>query len=392
DNFGGVASIVTELVALEEKPGLISWHGVIGENTYWPTAMDYLIWGMIIDISWLMVYAVSPWQSSRHMMAKNEHVVLRAAIIACVVVALLQVLVYSLGAIINVANPNIEPVESATIWASLNLLPGALGALLLAGITAAALSSASTFLSLVGFSASNDIGIKHRMDDKGGIRFTRIIMLLVGIVALGAALVFPPDIFWLMIFIGTIFASSWGPVAIMSIWSKRITEAAAFWGMTAGLVFNIVPKAIEFFGFIALPSYMEPALLGAVASLVTVIVVSRKTTVSEAEARYLARLHVTPASEKDAHKTRWTLVAPMLLIANGVVMPFLIVTFYIRPFQAASGMLDADGSINWFTGEVALASGWFLLYVSLGVFAIRVIRHGYGAPGEEKPAATVVST
>ncbi|MEM6512962.1 MAG: sodium:solute symporter family protein [Pseudomonadota bacterium] len=387
DNFGGVSAIVTELVSLEEKPGLMSWHGVIGENTYWPTAMDYLIWGMIIDISWLMVYAVSPWQSSRHMMAKNEHVVLRAAIIACVVVALLQVLVYSLGAIINVANPNIEPVESATIWASLNLLPAALGALMLAGITAAALSSASTFLSLVGFSASNDIGIRHRTDDEGGIRFTRIVMLAVGVIALGAALVFPPDIFWLMIFIGTIFASSWGPVAIMSIWSKRITEAGAFWGMTAGLAFNVVPKAIEFLGFISLPSYLEPALLGAVASLVTVLIVSRRTQVSETEASYLEKLHVTPESERDAHKTGWTLWAPVLLIANGIVMPFLIVNFYIRPYQAATGLLAPDGSINWLTGEVALASGWFLLYVSLGVFAIRVIRHSYAAPGNKKPAA-----
>lgn len=380
NNFGGISAIVTELVSLEQKPELMSWHGVIGEGTYWPTAADYLIWGIIIDISWLMVYAVSPWQSSRHMMARNEHVVLRAAIIACVVVALLQVLVYSLGAIINVANPSIEPVESATIWAALNLLPNVLGALLLAGITAAALSSASTFLSLVGFSASNDIGISHRTDDKGAIRFTRVIMLIVGIAALGAALVFPPDIFWLMIFIGTIFASSWGPVAIMSIWSKRITEAGAFWGMAAGLIFNIVPKALEFFGLIALPSYLEPALLGAVASLTTVIVVSRNTEVTDIEANYLAKLHVTPASELDPAKTKWTLWAPAVLIANGLVMPILIIWFYIRPFQAASGMLDADGSINWLTGEVALASGWFLLYVTLGVFAIRVIRGSYRSP------------
>ncbi|MEM9689283.1 MAG: sodium:solute symporter family protein, partial [Pseudomonadota bacterium] len=207
------------------------------------------------------------------------------------------------------------------------------------------------------------------------------------VIALGAALVFPPDIFWLMIFIGTIFASSWGPVAIMSIWSKRITEAGAFWGMTAGLAFNVVPKAIEFLGFISLPSYLEPALLGAVASLVTVLIVSRRTQVSETEASYLEKLHVTPESERDAHKTGWTLWAPVLLIANGIVMPFLIVNFYIRPYQAATGLLAPDGSINWLTGEVALASGWFLLYVSLGVFAIRVIRHSYAAPGNKKPAA-----
>lgn len=48
------------------------------------------------------------------------------------------------------------------IWAAKNLVPKFLGALLLAGIMAAALSSASTFLSLVGFSVSNDIVVRKK--------------------------------------------------------------------------------------------------------------------------------------------------------------------------------------------------------------------------------------
>ena len=36
-------------------------------------------------------------------------------------------------------------------------------------------------------------------------------------------------LFLLTYFAGTIFASSWGPVGIMSVWSRRITESAAFW-------------------------------------------------------------------------------------------------------------------------------------------------------------------
>ena len=76
----------------------MSWHGIVGPGTEWPTATDYLIWAVIIDTSWLLVYAISPWQSSRHLMARNEHVVLRSAICACVAVAILQVAIYSMGA------------------------------------------------------------------------------------------------------------------------------------------------------------------------------------------------------------------------------------------------------------------------------------------------------
>jgi len=140
----------------------MSWHGMIGPGTLWPTPLDYLIWAIAIDISWMLVYMVSPWQSSRHQMARNEHVVIRSAVIAAMVVALLQVMVYGMGAVINLGNPAISPPESATVWASLNMLPKILGALMLAGIMAAVLSSASTFLSLVGFSVSNDIGIHDK--------------------------------------------------------------------------------------------------------------------------------------------------------------------------------------------------------------------------------------
>ncbi|MEO1246734.1 MAG: sodium:solute symporter family protein [Pseudomonadota bacterium] len=377
-NFGGWVTVLEELATIDSKPELMSWHGIIGRGTSWPTAADYLIWGLIIDLSWLVVYAVSPWQSSRHLMAKNEHVVLRAAILACLIVALLQVLVYGMGGVINLGKTDIEPYESATIWASLNLLPPILGALMLAGITAAALSSASTFLSLVGFSASNDIGLHKSDDEAKTLRFTRIMMLIAGSVALAAALVFPPDIFWLMIFIGTIFASSWGPVAIMSVWSKGITEAAAFWGMAAGLAFNLVPKFFEFIGMIDIPSYLNPALTGAVASLAVTIIVSRRTTVTARESEYLEALHITPAEEKSRKRSRLTLWTPAALaVVNGLLMPFLLMRYYVYPYQRATGGLLPDGSLDWFTGEVTAAMSWCLVYVSLGAFAAYVIRREY---------------
>jgi len=380
--FGGWPAVIEGLVALEDKADLMSWHGIIGRGTPWPTATDYLIWALVIDISWMVVYAVSPWQASRHLMARNEHVVMRAACITCVVVALLQVAIYGLGGIINLGKTDIDPEESATIWAALNLLPPALGAVMLAGIMAAALSSASTFLSLVGFSASSDVGIHRQADEQQTLRFSRFMMLIVGTVALAAALVFPPDIFWLMLFIGTVFASSWGPVGIMCIWSERITEAAAFWGMLAGLLFNVVPKFFQVTGTIVLPSWADPAVIGAAASLTVVLAVSSRTRPSRAETEFRTELHRTPPDEIDASKTRFTLWAPVLLIANGIVMPFVLLAWYVRPYQAATGALRADGSIDWWTGEALLAASWFVVYVSLGILALKAIRQEYA------PAAT----
>ena len=107
--LGGVTSVMSELAVLEGKEDLMAWHGIVGPGTEWPTPMDYLIWTIAIDASWALVYCVSPWQSSRHLMARNEHVVLRSATLAALFVALLQVMVYGMGGVINIGNPAIIP-------------------------------------------------------------------------------------------------------------------------------------------------------------------------------------------------------------------------------------------------------------------------------------------
>ena len=375
-DMGGVVASVENLTRIESKPGLASWHGVIGPGTEWPTAMDFLIWILIIDCAWGIAYAVGPWQAGRHLMAKNEHVVLRSSIYTCLIVMVLQIFIYGLGGLVNIVNPDISPVETVIIWASTNMVPEILGALLLAGIMAAALSSASTFLSLVGFSISNDI-IKRKQPLT--LKTTRIIMMITGIVVLMASFVFPSDIFWLMIFIGTVFTSSWGVVGFMSIWSKTITASAAYWGMMAGLVFNVVPAMIQYFGFITFPSYLNPAIIGVAASLVTTIAVAKRTQVSKEEEEYRTRIHRTPAEDCDQSEVKKTLIAPKLHILFGAVMPILMINYYVFPYQRAMGELLPDGSIDWFTGEAIIAVSWSLIHITLGIISYRVIVKRYSS-------------
>ena len=374
-DMGGVQTVVTQLAQMESKPGIASWHGVVGPGTEWPTATDYLIWALIIDISWGIVYAVGPWQASRHLMAKNEHVVLRAAIYACFAVIAMQFMVYGAGGMINLANAEINPSETVMIWAARNLVPELLGALLLAGIVAAALSSASTFLSLVGFSISNDM-IKREQPLTLGA--TRLVMLATGVVVLVASFFFPPNIFWLMLFIGTVFASSWGPVAFMSIWSRRITARAAFWGIVTGFCGNVIPAAVEYMGLVDWPSYANPVVTGAVLSLVTIYWLSARGKVSRQEALYRMRLHRTPAEEIDSGKRGLTLLAPACLILYGCATPLLMLRYYVIPYQRGTGQLLADGSLNWATGEVLVTLCTALVYIPLGLAGAYLIRQRYG--------------
>lgn len=382
-DMGGVSTAIENLTQLESKPDIASWHGTVGPGTEWPTAMDYLIWMIIMDLSWGVVYAVSPWQSSRHLMARDEHVVLRAAIYTCIIVIIMQILIYGIGGLINIANPDISPSETVMIWGAKNLVPNFLGALLLAGIMAAALSSASTFLSLVGFSVSNDI-IKRK--ENLTLRTTRLLMMATGIVVLIASFYFPPNLFWLMLFIGTVFASSWGPVGLMSIWSKRITADAAYWGIVTGFSFNVVPAALEYLDVISLPSYLNPVVIGAVASLVTIFTLSSSGKVSRNEAVYRMRLHRTPDEDYNLKKTKLTLLAPALLIVFGCIMPVIMINNYVIPYQTGTGQLLADGSIDWSRGEAIFAITWAVLYIPLGLISANIIWRRY-SPSAKRSSA-----
>jgi sodium/pantothenate symporter len=373
-DLGGIGSAVEQMASVKEKPDIAAWHGVVGSDTEWAKPIDYLIWAVVIDIAWSVVYAVSPWQSSRHLMARNEHVVIRAAILTTLAVIFLQIFIYGVSGLINLYNPGIEPVETVMIWAARNVVPDFLGALLLAGIMAAALSSASTFLSLVGFSASNDIAPS---ETQLSLRRTRVIISGVSLVALLAGFVFPPNIFWLMLFIGTVFASSWGPVALMSVWSKRITAQAAFWGMLTGFVCNVVPAALEYVGALSFPHFFNPTIIATLISLATIFILSARGTISPEEAAYRAKLHETPREDQDPKSVRITLLTAAALVAYGCAMPFFMVNLYIIPYQRGSGQLLADGGINWHTGEAMLALSSPLLFVPLGLFSMWMIRRDY---------------
>jgi sodium/pantothenate symporter len=328
-----------------------------------------VIWAVVMDIAWAFVYAVGPWQASRHLMARDEHVVLRAAILACFCVIVLQMMVYGIGGLMNLAKTDITPSETVLIWAAKSMVPELHGAFLVAGIVAAALSSASTFLSLVGFSISNDMGSKPLALT---VNTTRKIMLITSLIALVCCYFFPPNIFWFMLFIGTVFASSWGPVGLMSVWSKRITKDAAFWGMVSGFFMNVIPATIDYLGIYDMPEYY-PVVIGAVVSVGVIFAVSARGTLSREEKTYRMRLHQTPLCDIDRAKTIKTLLAPLGLIIYGTAMPFWLLNYYVIPYQVGTGEILPDGSVNWATGEALIILTVFILHVPLALMAMKVI-------------------
>lgn len=345
DAAGGWFSAIESLAVYESKPGIIAWHGRIGPDVYWQTEWEALIWASILGVAWGIVVAVSPWQTSRYLMAKSEHVVLRSACGALIAMLLLYLITNFAAATVNLINPDITPAESTMIWVAMNLLPAALGVVLICGVLAAGLSSASTFLSLVGFSVSHDIlgsgseqgsaGGDNNTESRSHLRAARLAMLMVGLSVIGLALLLPRNIYWLTHFAGPLFASSWGVVAFMSIWSGRLTEAGAFWGMAAGFGVNVTMNALSLAGWVQWPVVADPILVGVVSSYLVVRVVSDRGAVSAHEAAYREALHTMPPQERDPAVIRQTLVWPKVMVAMGAVIAVALTLFYAVPYQQA---------------------------------------------------------
>ena len=342
DAAGGWFTAIESLATYRDKPGIIAWHGRIGSDVYWQTPWEALIWASILGVAWGIVVAVSPWQTSRYLMARSEHVVIRSACGALIAMLLLYLVTNFAAATVNLVNPDITPADSTMIWVAQNLLPTALGAVLICGVLAAGLSSASTFLSLVGFSVSHDIlgdgteeGATAVGETQAQLRAARIAMLAVGLSVIGLALMLPRNIYWLTHFAGPLFASSWGVVAFMSVWSKRITESGAFWGMVTGFGVNVGMNALSLAGFVEWPVIADPILVGVVSSYIAVRIVSNPEDHSIVASTYRDALHQMPAKERDPLVIQQTLVWPKVMVAMGVLIAVAMTLFYALPYGQA---------------------------------------------------------
>ncbi|MDO5719515.1 MAG: sodium:solute symporter family protein [Actinomycetaceae bacterium] len=334
---GGPTEAFNKMRNLADMPDALTWHGTTGPDAYMGTPGAVLMWGLTLGIVWMLVVAVSPWQSSRYLMAKNEHVSIRSALMATVSIGFLYVFVAFGGLLINVFNPNINPSEVAFVWAAQNAMPPVLGVLAVTGIVAAGLSSAASFLSLIGFSIDNDVmpwlaNRRKKLDiEKRDVNLTRTAMLTVGIIALVATYFATPAVLEIGYFAATLFAASWGPLAFWSIRSEKLTERGAIAGVVTGFLIVALFESLSRFGGIDFPIWANPVLIGIGGSLIAIVLGNRNQQPREESIAFLRSLRSIPrenVSVKEYKTTRLWVIGSLIVIASYAT--FLLV-FYALP-------------------------------------------------------------
>lgn len=330
DKAGGWFPAITALAQSPDTRALLSWEGRPG--ALYETGMDNMIWGIAYGIVWCSVCAIGPWQSSRYLMAKDEHTVVRSAPIAALGVFILEFFVCVTAAIINVLNPNLPQSSHVWIWAAMNAVPVFLGVILMTGVLSAGISSATTFLSLIGASAANDLTASK--GDRS-IKIGRYVMIVASVIVLVCAIANPPAIFVIMFLGGATAASSWMPVAVGCIFSRRMTKTGAFCGMLAGMLGCLAANLLKSIGGVDLPSYLDPAIIGILCNIIAIVIGSCLTQVTEEEKEARERLFKIPESECDPAAVRKTMNWSLFGILVGILMAALMLIFWILPFRLA---------------------------------------------------------
>lgn len=322
---GGWNIVIEKLTNFPTKSGLLTWGGNT-EYLYSDKSMN-ILWGVVYGIVWLSVCMVGPWQSSRYLMAKNEHVVIRSSLFSAFGIFMLQLIIGMTAVSVNIFNPSIIPVTNVMIWAATNILPLIIGVIMLTGVLAAGISSVTTFLSLIGSSIANDI-----FKGKGKtITIGRVSMLLVSIVAVLITISNPPQIRIVLYLGGTIVAASWMPVCIASILSKRVTKTGAFLGMLVGFSSVFIMKLYAGIRGISLPMYLDPTIVGILSNTLCMIIGSSLTKVTPEEVSARAMILKKPDSEKDIRERHITLRYAKAMIFLGVLISLILLVVWAIP-------------------------------------------------------------
>lgn len=326
---GGWTATVESMVTYQEVPNILAGSG--NKDWLYPTGTENMIWAVGYGIAWLAVVMVAPWQSTRYLMAKNEHTVIRSGVIASASVFIIEFLMCMAGVFTNKINPDLEDPSYALIWAAMNIMPKILGVVVLSGVLASAISSATTFLSLIGSNITIDI--MNVKEEKKQLSYGRLVVVVVAIIICLLCIFQPPQIFWITYLGATILACSWLPVSIASVWSKRVTKTGAFLSMLSGFVVSTIMKIYVSVKGITLPIYFDPFFIGIAVSILTLVLGSLFTKVTDTEKTEREKLFVSPEGENDPKEIKKTKLMIGLTIPLGLIVTVLLLVLWVFPYM-----------------------------------------------------------
>ncbi|MER2008186.1 MAG: hypothetical protein ABS939_12120 [Psychrobacillus sp.] len=229
----------------------------------WPTILGFIV-------LYFMTFSTGQEAVQRYYSAKDEKTAVWGSVLCGVLMSVYAFIPAVLGLIALVAFPNINE-NSALATVSVELLPAGIAGILLSGVISATLSSASGNLLAVASVYMKDVHghiFKNEVSDQGELKASRIIIIIVGVVAILISL-YSQQIIPLLVFAFTI--RSTGPFAafLIGLLYDKVTKNAGLASIIVGTVVGITWEVLKN------PYGIMAVIAGSLASLITFVIVNK---------------------------------------------------------------------------------------------------------------------
>lgn len=227
----------------------------------------------------------SPQLLSRTFIAKDEKTLARAEICQTLIVPIFVFVFFGSYGLLPLVAENIDPVNAYT-WVAMNLVPSLVGAIALAGVVAAALSTASSLFQQAAAALSRDIYQRYINPDVSEEKFmvvSKICVLITAVITFVLSIFQETSaaaIVYAQLFAGAAWAA-WCPAIVLGVTWRRATKDGAFWFMTIGLISALFFGLGRMFNYT--PQRLPPNLVGLVVSTIIFVAVSLLTEPSDEE-------------------------------------------------------------------------------------------------------------
>lgn len=249
---------------------------------------------------WILFFTCTPALVSRVFPARNDFVILKAAVIGIFLVPFMQIPVFLAASAMRVLEPGIEETDRVMIVAFVEYVPAALGGVGLAALMAAIMSTASTLFVLAGFGLSRDLYENLRsgqISERHRMIVSRTAQVIIALVVGAIAIAQPAAIYWISVWAGAIFAVGWLPTVVAGLEWRRMNAKAAMISMLTGVVSYVGITELVNREIVTLPLDLDPLLVAFPLAVIALVVIALLTRPTEKEVEYFGKVKSVSASD-----------------------------------------------------------------------------------------------
>ena len=258
---GGVFAVAENL---RDIPGFLEFFGmanptlteggtqaVVNGSPVFGEKLPYGFLSVVSMMAWGLGYFGMPQVLLRFMAIRDEKELPRSRRIATVWVLISLAAAILIGLVGRALHPTAlltgGDAENIFILLSTSLLPALLAGFIMAGILAATISSSDSYLLIAASAFAKNIYkgvVKKDASDKQIMWMSRLVLVVIAVVAALIALDENSVIFTLVSFAWAGFGATFGPLMLFSLFWKRMNRAGAVAGMVSGGVAVFVWKLL----------------------------------------------------------------------------------------------------------------------------------------------------